>query len=96
MPRSGVSPPATLPGTRAKVSQIESCRPSACTAPSIWAAAVAAPQRKSGWPAAGRSRTGHQPFTAPVMMPEISCRPATAKSTSSGSVASTAPVRTTG
>ena len=35
------------PGTRQNVSQIDGARPSSATAPSIWYAAVAAPQTKS-------------------------------------------------
>jgi hypothetical protein len=42
---SPVSPLATLPGVRQKRSQMDSPRPSACVAPSIWNAAVAAPKR---------------------------------------------------
>jgi hypothetical protein len=37
----------TAPGIRQKASQMESVRPSAPVAPSIWYAAVAAPKRKS-------------------------------------------------
>src|SRR5690606_6368034 len=40
------SPFTTAPGTRANASHTESRRPSVCPAPSIWNAAVAAPQRK--------------------------------------------------
>src|SRR6478609_8875882 len=40
------SPFTTAPGTRAKASHTESVRPSVWPAPSIWKAAVAAPQRK--------------------------------------------------
>src|SRR5699024_8359904 len=36
----------------------------------------------------------HQPFTAPAMIPETSCFPATTKTSSRGSVARTAPART--
>src|SRR4051794_13780284 len=36
----------TAPGTRQNASQMESRRPSSCAAPSIWNAAVAAPNRK--------------------------------------------------
>jgi hypothetical protein len=37
-----------LPGVWLKVSQIEGVRPSSRTAPSIWYAEVAEPQRKAG------------------------------------------------
>src|SRR5699024_46262 len=36
----------------------------------------------------------HQPFTAPAMIPETSCFPATTNTSSRGSVARTAPART--
>ena len=92
-----MSPFATAPGTRAKASQIESRLPSSAAAPSICAAEVAAPHRKSaGQVNPTGSVGGAHPFTAPVMMPEISWRPAATNSTSSGMVASTAPASTTG
>src|ERR1700722_3970759 len=50
---SPVSPPRTLPGVWLNVSQIDGPRPSVVAAPSIWYAAVAAPQTKS----AGNVRT---------------------------------------
>src|SRR6478735_1778852 len=43
----------TAPGTRQNASQIESRRPSSWAAPSIWKAAVAAPNRKSWGKARG-------------------------------------------
>jgi hypothetical protein len=43
---SPVSPPRTLPGVWLNVSQTDRPRPSSATAPSIWYAAVAAPQVK--------------------------------------------------
>jgi hypothetical protein len=43
-----VSPFTTAPGMRANASQIESVRPSSCAAPSIWYAAVAAPNTNAG------------------------------------------------
>src|SRR5579863_6237788 len=50
---SPVSPPRTLPGVWLKVSQTDGPRPSAVAPPSIWYAAVAAPQTKP----AGNVRT---------------------------------------
>src|SRR3984885_9997633 len=50
---SPVSPPRTLPGVWLNVSQTEGPRPSVVAAPSIWYAAVAAPQTKP----AGNVRT---------------------------------------
>src|SRR4051812_46579021 len=44
----------TAPGTRQKLSQMESVRPSAWLAPSIWKAAVAAPN----WKACGKRGGG--------------------------------------
>src|SRR6478735_5776362 len=44
---SPVSPPATAPVVRQYVSQIDGVRPSSATAPSIWYAEVATPNRKS-------------------------------------------------
>src|SRR5262245_14528753 len=52
---SPVSPLWTLPGVRLKVSQIDAVRPPSAAAPSIWYAAVAAPQTK---PAGKPVRTG--------------------------------------
>src|SRR3954470_13917729 len=49
------------PGTRQKVSQIESPRPSSCAAPSIWYAAVAAPKRNPG----GNLDTRREPYRRP-------------------------------
>src|SRR4051812_47439594 len=43
-----VSPLSILPGVAEKVSQIDGARPSSSTAPSIWYAAVAAPQPNCG------------------------------------------------
>ena len=49
--------------------------------------------RGRGAPEEGCGERGH-PFTAPAMMPAMSCRPAPMNSTSSGMVAMTAPVST--
>src|SRR5690606_27799875 len=50
---SPVSPPAVRPGVWLKVSQMDGVRPSSRTAPSIWYAEVAAPQRKTEGKATG-------------------------------------------
>ena len=95
----------TAPGTRANASQIESVRPSSWAAPSIWEAAVADPNRKSAGSRAGQSRScGRVSLVAMVIVvstlhcslhdSRTSCLPAMTKSTSSGMVASTAPVST--
>ncbi len=54
---SPVSPPAVLPGVWLKVSQIEGVRPPSRTAPSIWYAEVAAPQRKAEGKVTGEGET---------------------------------------
>ena len=82
------------PGTRAKWSQIESSLPSSWAAPSICAAAVADPQRKPSGQRSSAMSVMPQPFTAPAMMPETSCLPASTKRMSRGMVASTAPAST--
>ncbi len=43
-----MSPPTTAPGILANASQMDSVRPSVWVAPSIWKAAVAAPNTKPG------------------------------------------------
>ena len=101
-----MSPFTTAPGTRANASQMESVRPSSWAAPSIWYAAVAAPNTKPGGKArvaraergcatddVALAELGH-PFTAPAMMPDTSCLPAKMNSSSSGMVASTTPAST--
>lgn len=55
---SPFSPPAVLPGVWLNVSQIEGVRPSSRTAPSIWYAEVAAPQRKAGGKVTGVAGSG--------------------------------------
>ena len=52
------------------------------------------PDEVGGPVSVGRGVVRVQPFTAPCMIPEMSCLPAMTKSTSSGMVARTAPVST--
>src|SRR6059036_4054763 len=52
---SPVSPLSIAPGTRQNVSQIDGVRPSSATAPSIWYADVATPQRNPAGSPATRS-----------------------------------------
>ena len=93
-----MSPLATAPGVAQKRSQIDSPRPSASTAPSIWNAAVAAPK-----PHRGREggRVGlsaeigdlwvdrRHPLTAPAVMPRTSQRCAAKKAMTTGIVETT-------
>ena len=58
----------SAPGTRQKVSQIDGVRPSSSTAPSIWYADVATPQRKSGRQAGDQFRL---PAEADVVLSHV-------------------------
>ena len=89
-----------MPGVWENVSQIEGDRPSSEAAPSIWYAAVAAPQRKPGGKATAPGAAGAawlmggHPLTAPCMIPATNCRPVATNRTSSGIVASAVPAST--